>query len=687
MTDPPETAASADFLDLILECLPAFLVATDVDMRFTAIRGSVLEALGIGPAEIAQLVGTPASGYFTGPAGEAIMEYVRASLAGMDVSFETEWQGRWFTAHCAPLRNHSGEIIGSVGVGMDITKRHRLEKELEAERRALSDAQRLAELGSWEMDVKSGEVRISPELARILGMPGTRRHFESFDQLFAPDRYPALHAEKERMLHTCGAYDFDHQIVCVNGEVRYVRSRGHVDCGPGGAPERCVGTMLDMTARVEAQRTAELLAYHDALTGLPNRWLLRDRLGQAIALARREQRKFYVIFIDLDDFKRINDSLGHAEGDVLLAEVAQRLRHATRGTDTVARAGGDEFVVIFTEVRTEEQFEVAISKLRAAFRVPFRLRGSDYTITASMGVAVYPDDALSEDELLKDADAAMYEAKQGGRNAVQRYHGEVLAATLRRVQLEVDFPRAMRDAEFQIRYQPVVDAKTLHIVGVEALLRWDHPTRGFLLPISFMDAMEDTEFISLIGEWIIREACLQVADWRRRFGVPLRLAVNVSARQLRERFPVTIQKTLALAGLDTSALEIELTETTIVRDLEWTSTMLSEIRAMGVGIAIDDFGTGYNSLSYLKHFPVSALKIDRSFVGEIGIDTFDEAISSAVAALGKALRIRVVAEGVETRKQFDALRDLGCDELQGFYIAPPLAAEHMTTRLAIRGAG
>lgn len=689
MDDSIGTAESIEFLDLMLECLPAFVVATDVQYRFTAIRGKVLEALGVGPERIAALIGTPAEDYFEGPSGEKIMEYVRASMAGMDVSFEAEWQGRWFMAHCAPLRNHAGAIIGSVGVGIDITKRHYLQKELEAERRALSDAQRLSELGSWELDVKTGEIRISQELARILGVPAKNDglHFKSFDDLFPPDRYPALHTEKERILRTCGAFDFDHQIVTLDGTLRYVRSRGHVNCTSEGMPERCVGTMLDMTARVEAQRAAELLAYHDPLTGLPNRWLLRDRLHQAIALARREKRKFYVLFIDLDDFKRINDTLGHAEGDVLLGEVAQRLRHTTRGTDTVARTGGDEFVVIFTEVHNDEQFDAALSKLRSAFRVPFRLRGADYTITASIGVAVYPDDALTEDELLQDADAAMYEAKQAGRNGVQRYHGAVLAATLRRVQLEVDFPRAFRDAEFRIRYQPIVDAKTLHVVGVEALLRWDHPSRGFLLPASFMDAMEDSEFITLIGEWVIREACTQVDQWRRRFGVPLRLSVNVSARQLRDKFPATVERTLAYSGLDASALEIELTETTIVRDLEWTSTMLSEIRMMGVGVAIDDFGTGYNSLSYLKHFPVSALKIDRSFVGEIGIDSFDEAISSAVAALGKALHIRVVAEGVETREQFDSLRQLGCDELQGFYFAPPLDAGHMTTRLAIRGAG
>lgn len=684
------SSPSAEFLDLILSCVPAFVLAADTELRFTAIRGTVLLEIGMDDAERSRLIGTPADDYFTGPQGEQLVALARAALRGESASFEGEWKGQWFMAHIGPLRNERDEVVGVVCVGMDITRRRKLEKDLEAERRALSDAQRLAELGSWELDIRRGTVRISAELAHLLGIPHTKREvpFSTLERALAPQDYPLLQHEKERVLSTCGSYDFDHQVVRPDGSVRYVRSRGHVECGPDGTPLRCVGTMLDMTARVEAQRTAELLAYHDPLTGLPNRWLLRDRLSQAIALARREKRKVYLLFIDLDNFKRINDTLGHAEGDVLLGEVAQRLRHSTRGTDTVARTGGDEFVVIFTELQNDGQFEVATSKLRTVFRAPFRLRGGEYTVTASMGVAVFPDDALTEDELLQDADAAMYEAKHEGRNTVRRHHGAALAATLRRVQLEVDLPRAMREAEFRIRYQPVVDAQTMKITGVEALLRWDHPSRGLLLPVSFLDAMEDTEFISQVGEWVIRESCAQVAKWRKRFGLNLRLAVNVSARQLsRDQFTRMLAGALHEAGLDPGALEIELTETTIVRDLEWTSATLRDVREMGVGVAIDDFGTGYNSLSYLKHFPVTALKIDRSFVGEIGVDAFDEAISSAVAALGRSLRIRVIAEGVETRKQFDSLRALGCDELQGYYFAPPLDAAHMTARLAIRGAG
>jgi diguanylate cyclase (GGDEF)-like protein len=685
----PNTHGTAEFLDLILRHLPAFVLALDRDLRFTFIRGRGLENLGVDDASGNALIGKSADEYFTHGEGPQILEYLHNALNGKGASFEADWANRCFTAHATPLRSDGGRIVGVLIAGMDITARRDLQRALEQERQALDDAQQLAEVGSWVLDISSGNLRISTEMARLLGIEHTTEplRFRDLKAHLQPHDFTMLEAEKERVLRTCGSYDFDHDIVRPDGTVRHVRSRGHVECSADGKPERCMGTILDITQRVEAQRTVELLAYHDPLTGLPNRSLLRDRLTYAIAAARREQIKLYVLFIDLDAFKRINDSLGHAEGDVLLAEVAQRLRHTTRSTDTVARTGGDEFVVLLTEIRSEEDLETAVRKVRSAFRAPFRLRDGDHTITASIGLAVYPDDALTEDELLKDADSAMYDAKQRGRNTVRRYRGASLASTVRRVQLEVDLPRALRQGEFRIYYQPVVHAKTLRITGVEALLRWQHPTRGLLLPVAFLDAVEDSEYVKVIGEWVVREAAAQVAAWRQHFGMPLRLSINISARQLlRNNFPRAISTALRGANLSPEAIDLEITETTLVRDLEWASTVLAKIRELGVGIAIDDFGTGYNSLSYLKHFPVTALKIDRSFVGEIGVDAFDEAISSAVAALGKSLRMRVVAEGVETHKQLTSLRALGCDELQGFYFAPPLEAERLESRLAIAAA-
>lgn len=683
----PRGAASAEFLELMLECLPAFVVVSDLEMRFTAIRGAALVELHVDEAEITRLLGTPISGYFQGPHGEEILQHVRNALEGEAASFEIEWQGRWFYAHIAPLREHNGRIMGSVGVGIDITQRHMLAHALDEERRMLSEAQELAELGSWCLDIPSDEMTISSEMARILGISQNSEvvKFSDLQRWYHPEEARLIQAEKTSALQSCGTYDIDHRIVRPDGTIRYVRSRGHVDCTDDGKPMRAVGTMLDMTERVEAQRAIELLAYHDSVTGLPNRWLLTDRLRQSIVFARREGLKFYLLFIDLDNFKRINDSLGHSEGDVLLSEVGQRLRGAVRESDTVARSGGDEFVVLLSSIAEEEQARTAVNKVRAIFRRPFLLRGGEYVVTASIGIAAYPRDGSTEDELLQHADTAMYDAKQAGRNTVRRYRGASKVSRLRRTQLEVDLPRALRNDEFRIYYQPIVAAKSLAIVGVEALLRWQHPKRGLLLPLAFMDVLEESEFIAPIGEWIMREAATQVAKWREKFGIPLRLSINISARQLVKSagFLPFLPGALNAAGLDAGAVDLELTETTIVRDVEWATAMLRDLRDLGVGIAIDDFGTGYNSLSYLKHFPVTALKIDRTFVNELGVDAFDEAISFAVAALGRAMRVRVIAEGVETRRQLDTLNALGCDELQGFYFAPPLHRTMLEERIAV----
>ncbi len=686
MRDAYGAENSAEILGLIFKCLPAFVVACDTDLRFTLIKGTVLQQLGIDAAAIDRLLGTPVAEFFSGPEGEPILQRVRESLDGTPSSFELPWGGRWYMGHIAPILDDSGAVVGSVGVGMDITPRQRLRDQLERERQLLEDAQELAEVGSWVLDVHTGQIQISAQLARLLGIAPRAEpfHWSEISRAFAPSETRLIESEKARALATCGTYDFDHDLIRPDGTVRRVRSRGHVECDESGNPLRCVGTMHDITERVEAQRAAELLAYHDALTGLPNRWLLNDRLQSAIASAAREERQVFVVFIDLDDFKRINDTLGHALGDVLLAEVGQRLYSAARSSDTVARMGGDEFVVVLTHLENEEQLQTAIKKIWAVFKMPFHLAGANYAITASMGVAGYPSDARTEGELLRDADAAMYEAKQRGRNNVQRYSGTSIASSLQRVQLEIDLHRALRDGEFEVHYQPIVNAANLRTVGVEALLRWRHPTRGLLLPIAFLHAIEHTDYVNTIGEWVLRESCGQVARWRAQTRIPLRLSVNVSARQLqRDHFHSILSDALKTSGLSPDAVDIELTENTVVHDLESATGVLERVRAIGVGVSIDDFGTGYNSLSYLKHFPITGLKIDRSFVSEMGIDAFDQAISSAVIALGKALRIRVIAEGVEQRAQFDSLVALGCDEIQGFYFAPPMQAQELDERLAL----
>lgn len=660
-----------------------------MELRFTAIQGRILEEIGLNEAALAALVGTPVDAFFSGPEGRPILQAARDALAGSSRNLEVPWGGRWYNAHVAPMRNSADEIVGVVAVGMDITLRHELSRQLEQERQMLEDAQQLAEVGSWVLDIRTGEVQMSTQLARLFGFapPAGAIHWSELTKAIPPSQLALIEGEKDRALRTCGPYDFDHDIVRADGTTRHVRSRGHVDCDENGNPLRCVGTMHDVTDRVAAQRTAELLAYHDALTGLPNRWLMQDRLHTAVASARREGTNVFVLFIDLDDFKRVNDTLGHALGDVLLAEVGQRLHATARSSDTVARMGGDEFVVILSHIETEEQLEAAVEKVHAIFKMPFQLDGASYHITASVGVAGFPDDALGEEELLKDADAAMYEAKQRGRNAVRRFSPKGVASSVRRVQREVELGRAIREHEFCVYYQPIVNANTLRTIGMEALLRWQHPTRGLLLPTAFSDVLEHAQYAVHVGEWVLNEACMQLARWRKQSGKPLRLSVNVSARQLQAgQYASSVTSALRASGLQADALEIELAENSIMHHLELAAGVLGELRQIGVGVAIDDFGTSYNSLSYVRHFPLTALKIDRSFVGEIDFDAFDGAISSAVAALGKALRIRVIAEGVEQRAQLDLVRSLGCDEMQGYYFAPPMEAGQISDLLAAEAA-
>ncbi|HLI97702.1 MAG TPA: EAL domain-containing protein [Candidatus Baltobacteraceae bacterium] len=676
---------NAEILSLILKCLPAFVVAADANLRLTLIRGSSLARIGVDEQAVSRLIGTSAESLFAGPKGEPILRRAQEALAGESGALEIEWAGRWYSAHFAPLRDELAAIVGVVVVGMDFTPRQQLKEQLERERQLLEEAQQLAEVGSWVLDVQTGEVQISAQLARLLGVAITSEpiYWTRLLQALHPNQMEMIEAEKERALSTCGEYDFDHDVVRPDGTIRHVRSRGHVECDGQGRPKRCIGTMHDVTERVEAQRTIELLAYHDPLTGLPNRWLLHDRLRSAIASAQREGCHVFAVFIDLDDFKRINDSLGHAMGDVLLAEVAQRLERAARSSDTVARMGGDEFVVVLTHVDEDPQLEAVLKKLCGVFTVPFRLAESEYAITASFGVAGYPGDASSEGDLLRDADAAMYEAKQSGRNAVRRYSRASVALSKQRLQLEADLREAIRNEQFRVYYQPIAETKSLRITGVEALLRWEHPTRGLLLPGTFLPLIDHTDYAITIGAWVLRQACEDIVRWRTELGVALRLSVNVSGRQLQhDQFAALLAATLGESGLEPNAVDVEILENTVVHDLESAARVLAQVREVGVGVAIDDFGTGYNSLSYLKQFPVTALKIDRAFVSEMGSEGFDHAISSALIALGKALRIRVIAEGVEDGTQLRALTAMGCDEVQGYYVAPPMQARDLDHRLA-----
>ncbi|HWJ35585.1 MAG TPA: EAL domain-containing protein [Steroidobacteraceae bacterium] len=409
-------------------------------------------------------------------------------------------------------------------------------------------------------------------------------------------------------------------------------------------------------------------ATHDALTGLPNRTLCMDRLGREIAHAERDGHRFGVLLLDLDRFKLINDSLGHGAGDQLLAQVARRLTGAIRDVDTVARTGGDEFLLLIADTRDQADLAAVATQIGKALGEPFLVNAAEVHTSASIGISVYPADGIKADALVARADEAMYFAKERGRNAFEFFNLAMSVFSHERLELENDLRRALALKQLEVHYQPKSDVMTGRINSVEALLRWRHPTRGLVSPADFIPLAEDSGLILSIGEWVLREACQQARQWQRT-GLPfLRIAVNVSPVQFRQsNFLQAVRTALLDFDLEPQYLEIELTETTVMDNAESSIEILEQLSRMGVVVSIDDFGTGYSSMSYLRRFPIDKLKIDRSFISELTTNAADASIVQAIISLAHSLRLKVVAEGVETAEQLELLRTLGCDQYQGFY--------------------
>jgi len=423
------------------------------------------------------------------------------------------------------------------------------------------------------------------------------------------------------------------------------------------------------------------LARHDALTGLANRALLNDRLTSAIASADRHGDKVGVAFLDLDRFKHVNDSLGHAVGDRLLRSVASRLTGAVRASDTVSRQGGDEFVILLSEVRHREDVVVAAGKIVAALAQPHQVDGQDLYVTASLGIAVYDEDGADVHTLIKNADVAMYYAKDHGRDNYQFFTPEMNARIVERQALEGNLRRAIERREFLLYYQPKVDLETGRMIGAEALIRWQHPVRGLLPPQRFVPVAEDSGLIVPIGQWVLHEACRQAREWQAAGLHPVPIAVNISALEFRSKnFLERVRRTLDETGLEPRFLELELTESVLMESVDETAEVLRELKAMGLRLAVDDFGTGYSSLSYLTQFPIDALKVDQSFVRDIA-PRDGSPIITAVISMGKSLNQRVIAEGVETWVQVEFLRAQQCEEAQGFHFGRPLAADQFAALL------
>jgi diguanylate cyclase (GGDEF)-like protein len=437
-----------------------------------------------------------------------------------------------------------------------------------------------------------------------------------------------------------------------------------------------IGVMRDITERKATEATITHLAHYDALTDLPNRRLVQDRIQQTVVWARRSGAQFAVMFLDLDKFKTINDTLGHDVGDQLLQMVAHRLTECLRAEDTVGRQGGDEFIVLLASLSAAEDAALVAQKILATLSAPFVINGQDLRTGASIGIAVYPQDGGDVETLLKNSDTAMYHAKEAGRSNCQFFTQAMNAAAAERLLLESSLRQAIERHELLLHYQPLVNIADGNIVATEALVRWNHPELGLVSPARFIPIAEDSGLIIPLGEWVLSQACHQLKQWREQ-GIALqRMVVNLSPRQFRQKHLVeNFSRVLSETGVDPHWLGLEITETVIMENPELSIGILDELKALGIELSLDDFGTGYSSLGYLKRFPIDKLKIDQSFVHDITTDADDAAMVAAIIVMAHQLNIRVVAEGVETEAQLAFLREQGCDEYQGYYFSRPLSAD------------
>ena len=577
-------------------------------------------------------------------------------------------------------------------------------EELQRSQARLTTAQHTARLGNWEWDLISGRGYWSSEVYRLFGYePGEFwPDYGKFIERVHPDDRGEIDAAVAAARTVGTPYAVDYRIALPDGSIRHLHVQGLVDCDTTGRPVLMLGTVQDVSERKQSEERIRKLAYYDSLTHLPNRQLYNEQLNFALSSARRHTSKVATVLFDLDHFKRINETLGHSVGDRLLVAVAERLRLCVRDYDAVSRAeadssksgttlarlGGDEFILAMADIDRVEDAAKAAHRLIQAMQAPFRLDEHEIVVTASIGISLYPDDGEDAETLLKNADSALYHAKDAGRNNYQFYNQSMNARAFARLSLEGSLRRALENREFLLHYQPQVDARSGAIVGAEALLRWRHPDLGLVSPLDFIPLAEESGLIVPIGEWVLQTACAELKVWQDAGNGSLRMAVNLSGRQFRQQDLVeTVQRAIGAAGIDPQFLELEITESMLMQDAAETTRLLDNLKALGVKLSVDDFGTGYSSLSYLKRFPLDALKIDRSFIRDIASDPDDAAITTAILAMAGGLGLEVVAEGVETMEQLAFLRSRNCQMIQGYLFSKPLPSEQVRALLCEQTAG
>jgi len=462
---------------------------------------------------------------------------------------------------------------------------------------------------------------------------------------------------------------------CAQSQQREVMLESVPICYARNPRQVCRTALMDISERKKSEHI-QYLAYYDQITGLPNRMLLQDRMTQAISSSQRTDKPVAFLFLDLDRFKKVNDSLGHAAGDQLLKESAKRLQKCVRKIDTVARLGGDEFVLVLPSVTNTVQVRVIIEHIFDAISVPFDIAGHGLTLSASIGVSIYPDDGIDIETLIRNADAAMYHAKKEGRNRFRFYTEDMNVRALEALSFENHLRKALEEENLKVHYQPQIDVVSGRIIGLEALIRWYDPVAGWIPPVKIIPFAEERGLIEPIFDWVLRTACEQSRAWQVAGLRPIPISINICALQVRQKdFAKKISHTLRRTGVDACFLELELTESVLMQDSVATIAMVRELQSMGLQLSVDDFGTGYSSLSYLRQLPINKLKIDQSFISDVTTNPDAAAITSAIIGMAKSLKLRALAEGVETKEQLNFLRSQECDEIQGFYFSEALPPE------------